>query len=97
MKIYCDSSTQEACLVPEGRDPIIVPYDEPVTNNVGEYKAVILALKWAEDSAHSGDLNVSILTDSLLVVNQVNGVWKCKKEHSIYKFNNCRCFYIYSE
>ena len=78
VKIYCDSSTRKACVVIEGQEPTIISYPKPVTNNVGEYRAVIeatniaLLLKLKE---------VEILTDSQLVVNQVSGVWKCRKPH----------------
>jgi len=78
MKIYCDSSLKEACFVPEGQEPHIIPYLEPVTVNVGEYKAVILALEWAKERKVG---EVEILADSQLVVRQVTGNWKCKKAH----------------
>ena len=45
MKIYCDSSTRAACYVIEGQEPVITPYPELVTVNVGEYLAVLLALE----------------------------------------------------
>ena len=77
MKIYADSSTKEACIVVEGYDPAVYPYSEPVTVNVGEYQAAILALSVCRLISEE----VEILTDSLLVVNQVNGLWKCKKPH----------------
>jgi ribonuclease HI len=78
MNVYCDSSIREACVVVEGQEPTIIPYDKVVTNNVGEYKAVIEAL----NIARNRHLNqVVIYTDSLLVVNQVSGEWKCRKPH----------------
>lgn len=48
------------------------------TNNITEYMAVIEALKWAKDKTNG---NVSVFTDSLLVVSQVAGTWRCKKPH----------------
>lgn len=78
MKIYCDSSTREACIVIEGQDPIVLPYPEPVTTNQGEYNAVILALI---EALNRNFESVMILTDSLLVVKQVNGDWRCRKPH----------------
>ena len=77
-KIFCDSSTREACYVIEGQEPVITPYPKPVTVNVGEYRSVILAL---EKAIHLKLEQVLLLTDSLLVVNQVRGAWKCRKEH----------------
>lgn len=49
------------------------------TNNVAEYRAVIEALHWL--LALSDDYDVVILTDSLLVVNQVTGKWDCHSPH----------------
>ena len=78
MKIFCDSSRREACYVLEGQEPTIVPYPEPVTVNVGEYRAVILAL---EEAKRLKLKQVMLMTDSQLVVNQVAGTWKCRAEH----------------
>ena len=78
MKIYCDSSTKEACLVVEGQKPLRFSYKNPVTNNVGEYQAIILALR----IIHNQKLKqVELLTDSQLVVEQVNGSWQCRQPH----------------
>ena len=77
IKIYCDSSTKEACIVVEGQKPIFIAYPSPVTNNVGEYVAVSLALQWVLNNLTP----ITIHTDSLLVVNQVSGVWACRKPH----------------
>ena len=70
MKIYCDSSTKEACYVIEGQKPVIVTYSKPVTNNVGEYQAVVIALVEAQRLKTTG---IELLTDSEFVVNQVRG------------------------
>ena len=82
MIIHTDSSLKEACFVikEEGRPlyPTIVPYEEAVTVNVGEYKAVVLALEKLERLEEKG---VAVYTDSLLVANQVNGSWKCRKPY----------------
>ena len=79
MRIYCDSSTREACYVIEEQEPVIIAYSKPVTNNVGEYQAVILALEWASKTPQIDW--VEILTDSQLVVEQVNGAWNCNYKH----------------
>ena len=78
INIYCDSSTNEACYVIEGQDPIITPYPKTVTVNVGEYLAVILALKEAKRLKLK---QFMLMTDSQLIVNQTNGAWKCRKAH----------------
>jgi ribonuclease HI len=48
------------------------------TNNVAEYRALILALKRAEE-LHADE--VEILSDSRLLVEQVNGRFRVKAEH----------------
>ena len=50
------------------------------TNNVAEYRALLLALKRAEAI---GAQSVEILSDSLLLVQQVNGIFKIKAPHLI--------------
>ena len=85
--IYCDSSTKEACVVVEGRNPRLFPYLRRHTNNEGEYEAVLAAL-------HLVDLcdleSAEIKTDSLLVVNQVNGTWQCRKNTLLHQRNKIR-------
>ena len=45
------------------------------TNNFAEYSGVIAALEYALKHGHSA---LRVISDSLLVVNQLNGVWKVK-------------------
>ena len=78
MNIFCDSSTREACYVFEEQEPVVVPYPERVTVNTGQYLAAILAL---EEALKQGLEDIVIWTDSLLVANQVNGIWECRKKH----------------
>jgi len=52
---------------------------EGITNNVAEYHALLNALRWAVGQP-SGE-SFHFLTDSLLVVKQVNGEWACNKPH----------------
>jgi ribonuclease HI len=47
------------------------------TNNVAEYKAIIEGLRKALDHSES----VEVFSDSELVVKQLNGRYKVKKEH----------------
>jgi ribonuclease HI len=46
-----------------------------MTNNMAEYEALIRAL---EKAAESHVNNLSVYTDSLLIANQVNGIYKVK-------------------
>lgn len=48
------------------------------TNNIAEYKALKYGLKLA---IKLNILNLKVYGDSLLVINQVNGVWRCKNEN----------------
>lgn len=45
------------------------------TNNQAEYTALITALESAKDLK---DRQIKIFTDSLLVANQINGIWKVR-------------------
>ena len=87
MTIYCDSSTREACFVIEGQDPVVIAYLEPVTVNVGEYTAVILALR---EARQQGLKQVSLLTDSKLIAHQINGSYRCRAKHLLPFRNSAR-------
>ena len=79
MDIYCDSSTKQACILYEGAaQPYFVNYVDRVTNNVGEYLALLEVLRnlWLLEIKQA-----TIFTDSLLVVNQINGLYACRQEH----------------
>lgn len=49
------------------------------TNNVAEYRAVILALEWTKEKASGED--VFFQMDSQLVAHQLNGIYKIKEEN----------------
>lgn len=52
------------------------------TNNVAEYKGVILALEWLVGEQSKGTVfNIIFYLDSELVVKQINGVYKVKDEN----------------
>jgi ribonuclease HI len=51
----------------------------PATNNQAEYQAVILALEWLAAKSYP-DQEVTFFLDSLLVVNQINGLFKIKDQ-----------------
>lgn len=59
----------------EDKNREIKKYLGTKTNNQAEYTALITALESAQDLT---DKPVRIFTDSLLVANQVNGIWKVK-------------------
>jgi len=77
MKIYCDGAEDCYCYVFEGDDPVVESHSG-ISHNVGEYIAVIEALKEAVNRKLKA---VEVYTDSLLVVEQVNCRWKVKQAH----------------
>jgi ribonuclease HI len=52
---------------------------EGATNNVAEYWAVIKAIEWLTEQ--DDEYEAEILSDSQLVVQQLNGKWACHKPH----------------
>ena len=81
IKIFTDGSgfngiKSRFVVAPEIGKPIIQEVLEKKTNNEMEYTAVITALGIATNYD-------TILTDSMLVVNQVKGIWSCNFEHLI--------------
>lgn len=77
MRVYCDGSgwngesSGYAIVFDSDTKPILIRNGENKTNNEREYEAVIEAAKMS--------FQAEIVTDSQLVVNQVNGSWKVKE------------------
>ncbi len=57
------------------------------TNNEAEYNALIKALEIAKDH---GLTKIEINSDSELLVNQINGVYKIRKDHLLELYNKTR-------
>jgi len=55
------------------------------TNNEAEYHAVLAALQWMQSIG--SDEDITIFSDSKLVVNQLNGSWKCNEPKLVYYRN----------
>lgn len=53
-------------------------YIGKATNNTSEYKAIISALKKAEDYTR---WNIVLYSDSQLAINQINGDWRIHADH----------------
>ncbi len=52
------------------------------TNNVAEYKAMVLALDWLLENQEKLDLNrIDFYFDSELLTNQMNGIYRVKAPH----------------
>lgn len=87
MKVYCDGGARgnpgpaaSAFIVKDESDCVV--YQEAkklghATNNVAEYTAVKMALDWLSQESPT---MASFYLDSLLVVNQLNGIFKIKNE-----------------
>lgn len=87
LEIYTDGASRgnpgpSACaFIFVKNDEIIHKYSEYLgnkTNNEAEYNAIIKALKKAVEFTR---WDIKIYSDSQLVVNQINGEWRIKKEH----------------
>lgn len=63
---------------------------EGATNNVAEWGAVEHALAWLLTARIPGLSHVSLRMDSLMVANQMNGKWACKKQHLADARNRCK-------
>ena len=68
-------------------DKVLVSFNKTIgitTNNIAEYSAIIEALIWLKKSKMNSELNnlrYCFYLDSLLVVNQLNGLFKIKDSH----------------
>ncbi|MEM0287233.1 MAG: ribonuclease HI [Nitrososphaerota archaeon] len=95
IEVYIDGLTEPvnpggittyAFVVYENREKLheqadIVGQGEGFSNNVGEYAALLAALRWLlENNLTSG---IEIKSDSRLLVNQMNGVWKVRRGYYI--------------
>lgn len=58
-----------------------LPGREISSSNVAEYLAALDALAWLESVRNKKQYDILVFSDSLLLVNQVLGKFKCHKEH----------------
>lgn len=61
-------------------------FGDRVTNNEAEYDTLIAALEAVLGRLHdlgadAGSAQLTVFGDSLLVINQITGQWRCKEEH----------------
>jgi ribonuclease HI len=69
-----------ACVISTPEGEILGEHAEllgDVTNNVAEYRALLLGLRWAREL---GVTDVEVVGDSELIANQVRGMYKVKHE-----------------
>lgn len=87
--LYCDGCSKPnpglssvGCVITTSKNTVLYEYksfiSEKQTNNVAEYTSLILGLKLLTKFKYK---NVSIFMDSLLVVKQVNKLWKINFDH----------------
>lgn len=74
-KVYVDGSTRQTCTVIDGVARVLpaCPLGEKVTNNQGEYYAILAGLQRAY---FLGLKEIEILSDSQLVIRQLNTRFK---------------------
>lgn len=77
MKVYTDGSKRKTCFKFEGEPPVINDVPTGTTTNEAEYMAVIFALK---EAAHRGIKELEVLSDSQLMVRQLNGQYQTYKK-----------------
>lgn len=78
MRLYCDGALSRICYKYEDCQPIIIDLLNEVTNNTSEYLAIIVGL---ESAIRMRRKDITILSDSQLVVRQLNCKYTIKKKH----------------
>jgi ribonuclease HI len=80
--VYKDGARlhQEAEVIGEGAG---------MSNNVGEYSALVRALEWLTDQGLRGE-EILVKSDSQLLVNQMTGLWDCHGGFYVGKYLEAR-------
>lgn len=88
MDIYIDGGTRNSniCLV-DGNKTIVKHRSKHPTNNELEYLALLYALGYVRDKYRCQD--ITIYSDSQLVVNQINGKWRVTTPNLIQLHDKC--------
>lgn len=88
--LYCDGGARGnpgpaavGFVIYDPQKKVLAKIGQPIgraTNNVAEYQAVIFALTWLQKNLppRQEKLRLQIFLDSMLVVNQLNGLFKIK-------------------
>ena len=83
IKIYVDGGTRGSriCLVDTNKDlTVIKTRAGDLTNNELEYLALLYALEYIRSRKTYYEKDITIYSDSKLIVNQVNGGWRVTTE-----------------
>ena len=59
---------------------------DPVTSNYAEYEGLVMALRHARKLLRGDEEEITVYSDSKLLVNQMNGEWKFKKGSYVKKY-----------
>jgi|TARA_R110000824_G_scaffold12395_2_gene54334 ribonuclease HI len=90
VKIYIDGGTRgsKICLVDTFKNRTITKFrgGKP-TNNELEYLALLYSLEYINNNYKNK--NIEIYTDSLLIVNQINGKWRVTTDTLRPLYNKC--------
>jgi len=81
MDVYVDGATTRCCYVLGNQEPVVVSFEKPVTNNVGEYMGLINALQALAKDGGNKNGKITIYSDSQVIVNQVNLRYTINHEH----------------
>jgi len=84
MKVYVDANPKELAYVTEYGESTIIPLSTVLTNNEAEYQAVLFVM-FKPEWRYS---NLDILSDSQLIVNQLNRKFHIK-EPRLAEHANC--------
>ena len=91
INIYVDGGTRGSriCLVDRSKDLTTVKTRTgDLTNNELEYLALIYALEYIKNRNYT--VEITIHSDSKLIVNQVNGGWRVTTEKLLPLYKKCR-------
>lgn len=75
--VYIDEVYQEECSLAQ----LITGHSDRGTNNIGEWMALVLALRTVKDIVKDfPDSRIQVFGDSKLVVSQFTGMWRIKDQ-----------------
>jgi ribonuclease HI len=90
LHIFCDGGARGnpgpaalGVVIKENNGKLITEFGKILgvqTNNFAEYSAVLAALNWVGEHLKEKPSAIEFYLDSLLVVSQMNGIWKIKND-----------------
>jgi ribonuclease HI len=96
LTVYCDGGARGnpgpaaiGFVITDDKQKNLVKHGQLIgkaTNNIAEYKSIIGALEWINKNIDSKDIHVQVFMDSLLIVNQLKGLYKVKNKNLLKLF-----------